>query len=77
MQHLGIASLNLGYGGEEGGGVYHSVYDSYDHYIRFGDPTFEYGITLSKTAGRAVLRLADAEVLPFNFDDFAGEFPLT
>ena len=72
LQHLGIASLNLGYGGEEGGGVYHSIYDSYDHYIRFGDPTFEYGITLSKTAGRAVLRLADAEVLPFDFDDFAG-----
>ena len=72
LQHLGIASLNLGYGGEEGGGVYHSIYDSYDHYIRFGDPTFEYGVALSKTAGRAVLRLADAEVLPFDFDDFAG-----
>jgi len=32
LQHLGIASLNLGYGGEEGGGCYHSIYDSLDHY---------------------------------------------
>ena len=72
LQHLGIASLNLGYGGEEEGGVYHSVYDSYDHYIRFGDPTFEYGVALAKTAGRAVMRLADSEILPFDFNDFAG-----
>jgi len=72
LQHLGIASLNLGFGGEGEGGVYHSVYDSYDHYIRFGDPTFEYGVALAKTAGRAVLRLADGNILPFNFDDFAG-----
>jgi N-acetylated-alpha-linked acidic dipeptidase len=72
LQHLGIASLDLGFGGEGEGGVYHSAYDSYDHYIRFGDPTFEYGIALSKTAGRAVLRLADDNILPFNFDDFAG-----
>ena len=72
LQHLGIASLNLGFGGEGEGGVYHSAYDSYDHYIRFGDPTFEYGIALAKTAGRAVLRLADDDILPFNFDDFAG-----
>jgi N-acetylated-alpha-linked acidic dipeptidase len=72
LQHLGIASLDLGFGGEGEGGVYHSAYDSYDHYIRFGDPTFEYGVALSKTAGRAVLRLADDNILPFNFDDFAG-----
>jgi N-acetylated-alpha-linked acidic dipeptidase len=72
LQHLGIASLDLGFGGEGEGGVYHSAYDSYDHYLRFGDPTFEYGIALSKTAGRAVLRLADDNILPFNFDDFAG-----
>lgn len=72
LQHLGIASINLGFGGEGEGGVYHSVYDSYDHFIRFGDPTFEYGIALAKTAGRAVLRLADDDVLPFDFDDFAG-----
>jgi N-acetylated-alpha-linked acidic dipeptidase len=71
LQHLGIASLNLGYGGENDGGSYHSVYDSFDHYTRFGDPNFDYGIALAQTAGRVVLRLAQAEVLPFEFNNFA------
>jgi N-acetylated-alpha-linked acidic dipeptidase len=70
FQHLGIPSLNLGYGGEDGGGEYHSIYDSYDHYIRFKDPKFEYGIALAKTAGRATLRLANADILPFDFHAF-------
>ncbi len=70
LQHLGVASLNLSYSGESGGGSYHSVYDSYDHYVRFGDPTFEYGVALARTAGRAVLRLAEADVLPFLFAPF-------
>ncbi len=71
LQHLGIASLNIGFGGESGGGSYHSIYDSFDHYIRFGDPDFAYGIALSKVCGRSVLRLADADVLPFEFTGFA------
>ncbi len=70
LQHLGISSVNLGYGGESGGGSYHSIYDSFDYYTRFIDPTFQYGITLSKTAGRIVLRAADAEILPFEFINF-------
>jgi N-acetylated-alpha-linked acidic dipeptidase len=71
LQHLGIASLDIRYGGENGGGSYHSVYDSYDHYRRFGDPGFAYGIALAQTAGRVVLRLANAEVLPLEFANFA------
>jgi N-acetylated-alpha-linked acidic dipeptidase len=67
LQHLGIPSLNLGFGGEDNGGEYHSIYDSYDDYIRFKDPGFEYGTALSQTAGRAVLRLADAPALPFDY----------
>jgi N-acetylated-alpha-linked acidic dipeptidase len=70
FQHLGIPSLNLGFGGEDEGGEYHSIYDSYDHYIRFKDPKFDYGIALVKTAGRASLRLANADVLPFDFKSF-------
>ncbi len=70
LQHLGIASLNLGYGGENGGGSYHSIYDSFDHYIRFDDGTFEYGIAMAQTGGRAVLRFADAEILPLDFRNF-------
>lgn len=72
LQHLGIPSLNLGYGGEDAGGDYHSIYDSYDDYVRFKDSTFVYGVALAKTAGRAVLRLADAEVLPFDFVNLSG-----
>ena len=71
LQHLGIASLNIGFGGEDGGGSYHSIYDSFDHYTRFGDPNFEYGVALAKVGGHAVLRLADAETLPFDFTNFA------
>lgn len=67
LQHLGIASLNLGFTGESGGGSYHSIYDSFDHYTRFGDPNFDYGITLIQTAGRVVLRAANADVLPLEF----------
>jgi N-acetylated-alpha-linked acidic dipeptidase len=71
LQHLGIASLNLGFGGESAGGSYHSVYDSFDHYTRFGDPEFAYGAALSKTAGRVVLRTANAATLPFGFEPLA------
>ncbi|MCB0718018.1 MAG: folate hydrolase, partial [Bacteroidetes bacterium] len=71
LQHLGIASLNVGYGGESGGGSYHSTYDSYDHYRRFGDPGFAYGIALAQTAGRMTLRLSEADVLPFVFGGLA------
>ncbi len=66
-QHVGIPSLNLGFGGEDGDGQYHSIYDSYDLYKRFKDPTFEYGVALAKVAGRTTLRFADAEILPFDF----------
>ena len=66
-QHIGIPALNLGFGGEDEGGEYHSIYDSYDLYKKFKDPTFEYGVTLAKTAGRTTLRFADAEALPFDY----------
>ena len=69
IQHLGVPSLNIGYGGEDEGGEYHSIYDSYDMYKRFKDPTFQYGVTLAQTAGRAVLRLADADALQFDFTE--------
>ena len=64
IQHLGIASLSIGFGGEDNGGSYHSVYDTITHYERFGDPGFAYAPVLAKVGGRAVLRLADAAWLP-------------
>lgn len=71
LQHAGISSLNLGFGGENRGGSYHSAYDTYEHYTRFGDRDFMYGVTLAKVAGRVTLRLAQADVLPFRFGAFA------
>ena len=71
IQHLGVPSLNLGFGGEDAGGEYHSIYDSYDDYRRFKDPTFEYGVALAKVAGRTTLRMADAPMLPFDFTALA------
>jgi N-acetylated-alpha-linked acidic dipeptidase len=68
IQHAGIAALNIGFGGENSGGEYHTIYDTYEHYKRFKDPDLAYGIALAKTAGRIVLRLANAEVLPFEFE---------
>jgi N-acetylated-alpha-linked acidic dipeptidase len=68
FQHLGIPSANIGYGGEGSGGEYHSIYDSYDHFVRFKDPGFQYGVALAKTAGRSMLRLANADVLPFDYN---------
>jgi len=72
VQHLGIASINLGFSGEgQSGGVYHSAYDTFEHFSRFGDPDFVYSVTLAKTAGRLVLRVADADLEPFQFTDLA------
>jgi N-acetylated-alpha-linked acidic dipeptidase len=70
LDHLGVASLNLGYGGEDRGGIYHSVYDDFYWYTHFSDQDFVYGRALAQTAGTAVMRLADAELLPYDFDDF-------
>lgn len=70
LQFLGIASMNLGFGGEGVGGQYHSIYDSYDYYTRFGDPGYAYGKALSQTAGRVVMRMANADVLPIDFSSF-------
>jgi len=72
LQHLGIASLNVGFGGEGDYGQYHSIYDSFDHYVRFMDPDFAYGRALAMVGGRAVLRLSQAELLPFEFTAVAA-----
>lgn len=71
IDHLGIPSLNLGFGGEGGGGVYHSIYDSLAWFKRFSDSNFTYGQVLAQLDGTAVMRLADATVLPFEFTNLA------
>ena len=71
LQHLGIASANLGFGGEASDGSYHTLYDTYEHFTKFKDPGLIYGATLAKVAGRATLRLANAPRLPFEFTGLA------
>ncbi|WP_110174486.1 M28 family metallopeptidase [Luteitalea pratensis] len=68
LQHLGIASLDIGFGGEGEYGQYHSIYDSVDHYKRFQDPDMAYAAALARVGGRAVLRLSEADLLPFAFE---------
>jgi N-acetylated-alpha-linked acidic dipeptidase len=70
LDHLGVASVNVGFGGEDQGGIYHSVYDDFYWYTHFSDGDFVYGRALAQLAGTAVIRMADAELLPFDFDNF-------
>ncbi len=72
IDHLGVPSADLGYGGEDpGGGQYHSVYDDFYYYTHFQDTTFVYEKALAQTAGSMVMRMADADVLPYQFTDQA------
>lgn len=71
IDHLGIASLNVAYGGEDDGGIYHSIYDDFYWFTHFSDTDFVYGRALAQTVGTMVLRFADADVLPYEFGDFA------
>jgi N-acetylated-alpha-linked acidic dipeptidase len=71
LQHVTLSALNVGFGGESDGGIYHSIYDSINWYTKFSDGDFAYGRTLAQLTGTLVLRLADAPVLPFQFSDTA------
>jgi N-acetylated-alpha-linked acidic dipeptidase len=71
LDHLGIASLNLGYGGEDEGGIYHSIYDDFYWFTHFSDTSFVYERALAQAAGTAVLRLANADLLPFGFTNLS------
>ena len=73
-QHLGIPSLNLGFGGEGmSSGSYHSLYDSYYHVMHFDDPSLLYGGALAKVVGRIVMHAADADRFPAHYSGFAAE----
>jgi N-acetylated-alpha-linked acidic dipeptidase len=71
LQHLTLSALNVSFGGESPGGVYHSAYDTIKWYQTFSDTDYTYGRALSQLTGTLVLRLADAPVLPFQFSDTA------
>lgn len=67
LDHLGIASLSLGFGGEDRSGTYHSAYDDPWFEEHFGDKDELYGKALAQTAGTLMMRAADADVLPYDF----------
>ena len=71
LDHLGVTALSMGFGGEDEEGIYHSIYDDFYWYTHFSDTTFVYGRALAQTAGTAVMRLADADLLPYEFSDLA------
>jgi len=71
LQHSGVPTLALGFGGLDDDGIYHSIYDSFYHFTQFHDTDFVYGRALAQTVGTAVVRLADAELLPFEFTNVA------
>ncbi len=74
LEHAGIASVSHGYEGGPGAGVYHSIYDSYDHFSKYMDPGFVYGVAQAAVVGTLALRMADAPVVPFSFSDAAAAY---
>ncbi len=70
LQHLGIASTDMGFGGDYG--VYHSAFDSFNWMSHFGDPDFTYHVAAAQLWGTMAMRLADAEALQFDYRDYAG-----
>jgi N-acetylated-alpha-linked acidic dipeptidase len=71
IDHLGVASINIGFGGEDRGGTYHSAYDTPWHWDQFGDKDQVYGKLFAQTAGTIVMRIADAEIMPYNFTELS------
>jgi len=67
VHHAGIASANLGFSGEDNGGIYHSIFDSMAWYKRFSDGTFAQGKALATYMAVAMSRMADVSVPPFEF----------
>ncbi len=73
INFAGVASLGIGFGGEDGGGIYHSIYDDFYWYTHFSDTNFVYGRALAQAGGTAIMRMADADLLPLQFTDFADD----
>jgi len=71
LQHVGVPTLSLGFGGLDQDGIYHSIYDDFYYFTKFLDSDFRYGRALAQTTGTAVIRLADADLLPFEFTNLA------
>jgi N-acetylated-alpha-linked acidic dipeptidase len=73
INFAGVASLGIGFGGEDGGGIYHSIYDDFYWYTHFSDTNFVYGRALAQAGSTSIMRMADADLLPLQFSDFADD----
>jgi N-acetylated-alpha-linked acidic dipeptidase len=73
LDHVGIASMDIGLNGRGGDGTYHSTYDNPTWFKKFIDPQFKYSVLASQVTGVALLRLADAEVLPFDYESYGRQ----
>jgi N-acetylated-alpha-linked acidic dipeptidase len=71
LQHLGVPSTDIGSHGPYG--VYHSVFDNFAWFTKFGDPTFVYEREMAQVFGIQAVRMADADVLPFDYQEYAKE----
>jgi N-acetylated-alpha-linked acidic dipeptidase len=71
LQHLGVPSADIGSGGPYG--VYHSVFDNFAWFTKFGDPTFVYEQQMARVYGLQTLRMASEDVLPFDYEDYGKE----
>ncbi|MEO6966440.1 MAG: M28 family metallopeptidase [Acidobacteriaceae bacterium] len=71
LQHLGVPSTDIGSSGPYG--VYHSAFDDYTWFTKFADPTFVYLQQQARVLGLEALRMADADLLPYNYADYGGE----
>jgi len=71
LDHAGVSALNIGYGGEDDADSYHSIYDDFYWYTHFMDTDFWYGRALAQTGGTTVMRLADADLIPYEYTGLA------
>jgi N-acetylated-alpha-linked acidic dipeptidase len=73
LDHVGITSLDMGLNGTGGDGTYHSTYDNPSWFKKYIDPQFKYSVLAAQVTGVALLRLVDAEVLPFDYESYGRQ----
>jgi N-acetylated-alpha-linked acidic dipeptidase len=73
LDHVGITSLDMGLNGRGGDGTYHSTYDNPSWFKTFIDPHFTNSVLAAQVTGVALLRLTDAEILPFDYESYGRQ----
>ncbi|MBI3400531.1 MAG: M28 family peptidase [Acidobacteria bacterium] len=73
LDHIGIPSMDMGLSGRDGDGTYHSTYDNPDWFKKYIDPQFKFSVLAAQVTGVALLRLADAELLPLDYEAYGNQ----